>query len=666
MKKASIIIHQNYIEDVVKNLHETGLVEIIDISKEQLETGVEPKNDLVNSELDTYTSYEHRLSKLINVLTKVTPKKGGIKALLHPDLPEVQMVEDKTLDEMHSYAEGVLNEIEKNILEDEQKLHKFDEKTKRINLNIQQLNYIKDFNVDVSDIGESKYLVVRAGKTTDIETIRTQIGCLEKSLIYSKQFGTGKKVEWSVILATYISKKENIEKIFKENVSEFNFNGLSGFPKDVLKSLEKEKAEIEKEKKLIVKLLRDLADHYLSDLLALREELHLEIVKKEATNNFAKTNYTCIIDGWVLEKNQDALKESLTVVSEDHVMCNFESPSINPDNPPTYFETPKWAASFKTILEIFALPKYNEVNPMFFVGIFFILFFGFMLGDAGYGLVILFLSLYGYIKIGKYSPVIKGWSFLGIWLGITTTVVGFLTNGFFGDLIPRFIYDDPNQPLYSLDIMGLHLPLDGLRDPITMLSIGLILGLIQLNLGIVLGMCQSYRNKEYKTLIMQYGAWIPLQLGGGLLIGHLILDWNVETIFTYIAAIITLLGVILLFIHSRGPIGFFSITGFIGDWLSYARLVALGLSTAGMALACNVVGKLILQMIPIIGIVIFSIVMIVLHIANLGMQSLGAAVHSLRLQYIEFFGRFYEGGGREFTPFQIKRVYTKTREKNVE
>jgi V/A-type H+-transporting ATPase subunit I len=128
----------------------------------------------------------------------------------------------------------------------------------------------------------------------------------------------------------------------------------------------------------------------------------------------------------------------------------------------------------------------------------------------------------------------------------------------------------------------------------------------------------------------------------------------------------TLLGVILIFINSRGPLGFFSITGFIGDWLSYARLVALGLSTAGMALAINVVGKLILQMIPIVGIVIFVIVMIVLHIANLGMNALGAAVHSLRLQYIEFFGRFYEGGGTEFTPFKIKRVYTKTRRENVE
>src|SRR4030043_1913489 len=111
---------------------------------------------------------------------------------------------------------------------------------------------------------------------------------------------------------------------------------------------------------------------------------------------------------------------------------------------------------------MFGTPKYNEVNPMFFIGIFFILFFGFMLGDAGYGLIILFLSLYGYLKLGKYSPFLKNWSFLGIWLGLTTTIVGFLTNGFFADFIPRFIYGDPNKLLYNLDVMGVHLPIDGL------------------------------------------------------------------------------------------------------------------------------------------------------------------------------------------------------------
>ena len=663
MKKTSIIIHQNYVETVVKNLHETGLMEIIDISKDDLNLEIKSKNDLINFEFDTCTNYKDRFSKLINILTKVIRKKKGIKAFLNPDLPKIKIIEDKTLDEMYSYAEGFLNKIEKDILEDEQKLHKLDDETKKINLNIQQLNYIKDFNVDVLDIRESKYLIIKAGKTTDIKSIRTQIEGLEKSLIYSKQFGTGKKAEWVVIVVSYISEKEIIEKIFREIVSEFNFQGLSGFPKDILKSLEKEKEQINKETKKIVKLLCDLADHYLSDLLALREELQLEIVKIEASNNFVKTNYTYIIRGWILEKNQVALKESLALVSDDHEICNFESPSLNPDNPPTYYDTPSWAGSFKTILELFATPKYNDINPMFFAGIFFILFFGFMLGDAGYGIIILIFSLYGYFKLGKHSPFFKEWSFMGIWLGVTTTVVGFLTNGFFADLIPRFIYGDPNKPLYSLDIMGVHLPVDGLRNPIILLTVALILALVQLNLGIALGMLQAYRNKEYRALFLQYGSWIPLQVGGGLLIGHMILDWNLETIFVYIAIIVTLLGIILLFIHTRGPVGFFSITGYVGDWLSYARLIALGLSTAGMALAINVVGELVIQMIPLIGFVIFIIVMIIAHLANLLIQSLGAAVHSLRLQYIEFFNRFYEGGGREFTPFKIKRVYTKTKEK---
>jgi V/A-type H+-transporting ATPase subunit I len=164
---------------------------------------------------------------------------------------------------------------------------------------------------------------------------------------------------------------------------------------------------------------------------------------------------------------------------------------------------------------------------------------------------------------------------------------------------------------------------------------------------------------------MQHGSWIPMQIGGGLLIGFFIFNWQLDTILIYIATILTILGIVLLFIYSRGPIGFFSITGYIGDWLSYARLLALGLSTAGMALAINIVGNLSLT-IPFIGAIIFIIFMVLAHIANLGVQSLGAAVHSLRLQYIEFFNRFYEGGGREFIPFKIMRIYTKTKETILE
>ena len=119
---------------------------------------------------------------------------------------------------------------------------------------------------------------------------------------------------------------------------------------------------------------------------------------------------------------------------------------------------------------------------------------------------------------------------------------------------------------------------------------------------------------------------------------------------------------IIQLFFSKGLIGFFNITGYIGDWLSYARLLALGLATSGMALAFNVVSQLIGNMIPFIGILVMIILLFFAHLVNLILQSLGAGIHSLRLQYVEFFNRFYEGGGHEFTPFKIVRKYTKVEE----
>jgi V/A-type H+-transporting ATPase subunit I len=131
----------------------------------------------------------------------------------------------------------------------------------------------------------------------------------------------------------------------------------------------------------------------------------------------------------------------------------------------------------------------------------------------------------------------------------------------------------------------------------------------------------------------------------------------------YFSMALVVIGLILRLKHA-GPLGFFDITGFVGDWLSYTRLLALGLATAGMALAFNIVAKLFADMMPIeiVGLIIMVILLVLTHAINLGLQTLGAGVHSLRLQYVEFFNRFYEGGGHEFKPFSIKRKYTKIEE----
>ena len=662
MKKTSIIVHQNYVDDVIKNLHETGMMEIINISKEEPETVETAEKASMHPDAETCTTYELRLSRLIGILKRITPKKSGLKAILHPELPEIRSVEDHSLDEIYSYTEGILGEIEKKILEREQKLQELNERIERISYDTDQLNFIKDFELDISDIGQSDYLFIKAGKTTELDELSEEIKSIDKSIIFSKQFGSKKTIEWAVLIAAYISEKDKIEKICREKITEFDLEVSSGSPKELLKTLQQDKKEIEKEKKKIVSDLRVFAKDQIEDLLALREEIQLERVRKEVSKNFAKTSSTYIIRGWVLAKNENVLKESVSRVSEDHVSCSFETPSTNPDNPPVHLKTPEWAKTFRTFLDLFSTPKYNEIDPMIFMGIFFVLFFGIMLGDAGYGILLLCLSIFGYKKFSKISETIKNWSFMGIWLGLVTIIVGFLTNSFFGDLIPRFFFNNPNQPLYSLTIAGIHLPIEPLRDPLIILVIALFFGLVHLNTGIILAIYQSYKRKDFKSLITQHFAWIPIQIGGGLLIGSSLLHmWELDGLMVYIAIILMIFGIILLLIHS-GPLGLFDITGYIGDWLSYARLLALGLGTTGMALAFNIVAEIIPQMIPVVGIVFTPIILIIAHTANLGLQTLGAGVHSLRLQYVEFFNRFYEGGGKKFEPFSVKRKYTKIKE----
>ncbi|PNX45432.1 MAG: hypothetical protein BV457_01700 [Thermoplasmata archaeon M9B1D] len=662
MKKTSLIIHQNYVENVIKKLHETGLMEIIEISKDKPENFENLEQAPMHSDVDICANYKLRVSRLIDILKKIIPKKGGIKGFLNPQLPKVKTVETRSIDEIFSYTEGILNEIERTILNQENTLNKYKEKLEQIKIDIEQVEYLKDFDFDLSDINESKHVIIKAGLVSDLPALQTEINNLEKAHLLFKQFGSGKKQEWAAVLAGHISEKEKIDKISREKITEFNLGHLSGLPKNALDLLKKEKQNINKEKKKIILNLRVFADEQFHDLLALREEIQLEQVRKEVSKNFGKTDSTYVIKGWVLEKNEESLKTALTSVTNNHIIYDFETPSVNPDNPPVYLETPNWAKTFRTFLDLFATPRYNEIDPVIFMGIFFVLFFGIMLGDAGYGIVLLILSLFGYYKIGKVSETIKNWSFMGIWLALVTTVVGFLTHSIFGDLIPRFFLDNPDKLLYSFTLFGVKLPVESLKSPIIILSVALSFGLIHLNVGIILGVYQSYKNKEYKSLITKHFSWFPIQIGGGLLIGAFLLKmWTLGTIEMYISAILFITGIILRLIDA-GPLALFDITGYIGDWLSYARLLALGLGTTGMALAFNIVAQIVPKMIPVVGIIFIPIILIFAHIANLGLQTLGAGVHSLRLQYVEFFNRFYSGGGKKFEPFSIKRKYTKLKE----
>jgi len=719
MKKVTLIVHRDYIENIIKTLHKKGLMQIMDITKDEPQILDDSEKAGMHPDAETCAIYELRLTRLIDILKRITPHKKGIKAILSPELLQTKNVVESSIEELFSCAEGYLDKTEKKILEKEEKLQALNEQKEKINRDLEKIKYLVDFDFNLSDIGESKYLIVKAGITKDINFINEQIKKIDSVTIFSKQFGTKKNIEWAVLLVAHKKYQEEIEKISKASISEFSFEKSNANPKDAIKQLKKEIQDIEQQKNKIISELRVYSKAQLSDLLALREEIQIQRIRKEISNNFAKTNSSYIIKGWILEKDEQRIKNELSNASNNYVVQSFEKPKESRDNPPTYIKTPWSAEGFKSLVNLFSVPRYNEINPTVIMGIFFILFFGIMLGDAGYGLVLLCLSLFGFFKLGKHSKLFRDWSFMGIWMGIITTIFGFLTNSFFGDLVPRFIYGNPEAKLFEFDIFGIHFePLvDPIKDPISILIVALIFGLIHLNVGLLLGIIQTLKQKKFKELITMKLCWVSLQIGGGIIICKLILDFQFSDTLMLIGAGLVIIGIIQLF-ASTGPIGFFSITGYVGDWLSYARLLALGLATSGMALAFNVISQLLSDMIPsflgililmlivfvvlfflkilnrvgiaiwavitvilmvlfliysdvvnttfisvLISLLLVIIMLLVLHVVNLILQALGAAIHSLRLQYVEFFNRFYEGGGHEFSPFEMKRKYTKVEEK---
>ncbi len=641
MSKVSILVHKEDSSKLVTALHENGMVEIEKISYEDIPEGK------MHPDVEILASYELRLSRIIEILKnyrRVEKRKFFGKSI------EKRKVKKRSMEEKIEEAEKILSEIEEDVLQKEKEISEIESNIENLREKLRKLEYLALFDIDVSWLGKSKYLIVKCGLCTDLESLK-----IDKEIYFNyRKVGRKKENLWAVLIVAPISLEEKIDKI--KNFEEIIIEG-EGRTKDLLSQLKKEIKEEEKRKKIIEKELSEIYEKRKIDLLSIREEIQIEKERREIYNRFGETNYTYLLEGWCLSENSEKVRKLVDDVTEGNAVVHIHKAKRNPDSPPIHLENPKWAKPFETFLELFALPKYNEINPTIFIGISFIVFFSVMLGDAGYGLVILILSLIARIKFRK-SEFIKTWTFVGVWLGIGNIVTGFLFNSFFGDFIPRFIYGNAEKLLYNANIFGFTLPIDAIHKPVIILTIALILGLIHLNLGFILGLYQNLARGHIKSIFAEQIPWFLLEIGGGMLIGETLLElWKLSSSAKIIAMIFTLIGLLALF-KRNGALGFFELTGFLGDWLSYARLLALGLATAGMALAFNVVADLLPDILPYVGIILVPILLILTHFANLLIQSLGAAIHALRLQYVELFNRFYEGGGKKFIPFQIRRKYT--------
>lgn len=398
--------------------------------------------------------------------------------------------------------------------------------------------------------------------------------------------------------------------------------------------------------------LLKLADHY-------RERVGLA----EAGQRFRRTDTTFVVEGWIRAADRPALEKRLAGEFDGYEAVFREA--RDDEEPPICLDNPAAVSPFEFVTTLYGRPVYREFDPTPLLAPFFVLFFAMCLTDAGYGLTLAALSLFVVLRFRPAGGAGKLFKLLFAG-GLVTAGVGIVAGGLFGidpELFP------PALKQFVL--------LDPLNEPMTMLNISFLMGIVHILFGMGIRMAANLRARLFADAICDQLLWMLFIVGLAPLGFRAILGGEVPDLLFDLAVKGTLVLAALIFLTGgrheknivgrvfKGLVGFYDVVNYFGDVLSYARLLALGLATSAIAIAVNDIAAMVKGLPWYTGYVVMVFILVGGHAFNLAVNTLGAFVHSGRLQYLEFFGKFFTGGGGEFKPFRAERRHTVVREKET-
>ncbi len=400
-------------------------------------------------------------------------------------------------------------------------------------------------------------------------------------------------------------------------------------------------------------LLREIKSQlrHRSRLTYVYDHLFLENLERIAREKLAHTERTFFLTGWIPQAKFDRLKAGLHKVTP-----LVEVLAVRPEEneiPPALIENPKVFYPFELITRIFGLPAQHEIDPTGPLSFFYLLFFAMCLSDVGYGAILTVVSYY-YLRTLTLSEGGKKLLLLLFWGGIATIFVGVLTGSYFG------IETEQLPPLLrQLQII------DPIKNPLNVLILSLILGVIQNLTGVAIAMYWKIKNHDYLNALLDDGLWIYFLLCLVLLVAAIGSGSPLNGLFGKLSIV----GAVLLTLTQGrneptilkktifGLLSLYKTTAYLGDTLSYSRLLALMMTTSIIGMVVNIIAGLTKDSVPVLGYVFMVLILIVGHAFNLVVSVLGAFIHSTRLQLVEFFGKFYGNGGKAFRPFRRETKY---------
>ncbi len=643
----SILCHESDLEDIVNFLSEKKVFhpESISEAREPEESGIEIEQDI------------SRITFVISQVEKVSASEKGIRASIEDLRPEM------SISELHDITVNFdFRSVYADVVTLSEKKEELIDRLTEIEGTLARLQFFKETSIKKKYLltGEDSQVVrcIVSLKKTRYEEFVEKINDLVAVFELTAEESRVKNLVVLFILAHRTTESE-LNQILSELGASFievpqEMEDEETF-KDFFQRQWVKKAEIKRQIENLDTRIASYASQ-INNLKALLELKKLELEKFKAKEKILMTERSRLISGWVPENAAASLKKE---IEENYIAsCDIDRTSGEPFKP-VILKNRGIFRSLQLLTELYGVPSAQEIDPTPLMAPWFLLYFGFCIGDAGYGLLLLLIG-YWLKRFFRLKESIESFADIFMLGGVGAIIIGVLTGSYFA-IDSRFL------PGFAKSVVIL----DPINNPTSMLVLSLVFGIFQLSLGIALNAYMLIRfNRNFQAFLSEAGKLFFIWGGVFLVAGFLgkKMFSSLEVPGKYL--LLTGAFLILLFSASEirsvirrilaGAYNIYGLTSYLGDAISYARLMALMLSGVLIGMAVNILAGLATELLGLYaGIIVAIVILVAGHTFNLLMSIVSAFVHSMRLQFVEFFKQFYTDGGRKFKPLWFSEEYIK-------
>ena len=647
MSKFDLVIFNSKRAEILKRLQRFKEVNFVDINlsdsedenDEINENKIEGVTKYVNNEELTHIEERlHQVRSAISLIKKYDERKTRLRDVIKGN-------ENYTFDELYkkvlSYdwkkISSELNDIGAQYANIKsrisKKYSKYDEIDlwERLDVNPKELKQLKKVN---SYLGTVPLKL----KGTFIEQISNLSNTYYEELKIVKD-----EVYYLVISLIEENEAKKLSEVFRDSSFTVANLDIDAVPQDYKDKLQKEISELKKEKRKLKSKIKSYGED-LTDLEAIYEYLQNKKLRITESEKLAQTENTNIINGWIPTAKKDEFEKLIREETDGNYYLSFEEAEKDDETVPIKLKNGKISTNFETLTQMYAYPRYNEIDPTPLFTPFYILFFGMMGADVGYGLVLLLATAIT-LKIVNLNDSMKKSVKFFFYLSFSVIFWGFLYGSYFGATIPKmWRLIDPSSE-YNTLLIG-----------------SIAFGVVHIFVGLGIKAYMLIRDGKSLEAVYDVLFWY-MALAGGIVFLIFKLK-NLSPVVTQVSMWVMILGMAGIILTGGrevksvgaklggGLYSLYGISSYIGDFVSYSRLMALGLSGGFIASAINMIAGMIAG--NWAGMIFVPVILVFGHLFNMFLSFLGAYVHTSRLMYVEYFGKFYEGGGRPFKDFRTE------------